>query len=566
MIPSFRALVQELEKLNTRPERNTPAATEWLKFNDALDFLNYSKSGIIPAYVSTNDFFLYAILIPEKHLEGEYVQDILQWNFGVDSGWGYGYSFEDGKPQKILFPPLEHTATERLELGDPIFFYRSFDGFREQTNYVEISQPIAHILGIHWVPGRNAYCKLNELGDLQEIAPVHYIEPGIICAIDFDALELYMFLTDSAMIRVFDVTRSLYEGAFASNGRETANFEDHTHEIYATRTVAPQGEGNGGWMRGFQIVRRVRGDDIMMRLVRGDSAEPRQYVTFVALDFKHDSIHECSCNPDQLGNYFVESDLPFSTSPAFFRPDVLSKYKQDPDKYEFAFRQIYCRGAWSLRYDINEEGQVHAFLKDLASLPYAEQIYWKSFNEKPRAGISKRSYATDFKGEWYDDGDPLESLKHTLRKFPQATQRGKPVTIWEPYLGERSYSRLGYVVTDSTKEWQDHVMELSKLLVEGLNQSSIRELAKELNCDNSQLRSLKLLRNCLVARQIEEERVQDILSPLELLWKHRSASAAHAAKAAPRRDLKGEYRQLIADCTKSMEILGELVQNHFLDF
>lgn len=70
------------------------------------------------------------------------------------------------------------------------------------------------------------------------------------------------------------------------------------------------------------------------------SPEPKQYTTFIAQDWKHDLVHECSCDPGHLGNYFVESDLPFQTSPAFFRPEVRLKYKANPDKYQMEGRSI----------------------------------------------------------------------------------------------------------------------------------------------------------------------------------------------------------------------------------
>lgn len=66
--------------------------------------------------------------------------------------------------------------------------------------------------------------------------------------------------------------------------------------------------------------------DRLRRRLMWESPEPKQYVSFIAHDWKNSQVRECSCDPDQLGNYFVKSDWPFSTSPAFFRPEVLLKY------------------------------------------------------------------------------------------------------------------------------------------------------------------------------------------------------------------------------------------------
>ena len=91
--------------------------------------------------------------------------------------------------------------------------------------------------------------------------------------------------------------------------------------------------------------------------------------------------------------------MPFELSPAFFRPEVLLKYKADRDKYTVdEVRQfISCRGAWGLEsHDVNDSGQVHAYLCYLRHLPYQEQLHWKSHNEEPKGTISKRAFENDF--------------------------------------------------------------------------------------------------------------------------------------------------------------------------
>jgi hypothetical protein len=46
---------------------------------------------------------------------------------------------------------------------------------------------------------------------------------------------------------------------------------------------------------------------------------------------------------------------------------------------------VSCRSAWHLPgYDVNEAGQIHAYICDLRQLPYSEQLYWQSFNVEPK--------------------------------------------------------------------------------------------------------------------------------------------------------------------------------------
>ena len=113
----------------------------------------------------------------------------------------------------------------------------------------------------------------------------------------------------------------------------------------------------------------------------------KQYVEFIAHDWRNQRTTKVSTNPKLTTNYFdVEGNSrPFELSPAFFRPEVLSKYKTDHDKYKITDRGINCRAAWTLRgYDVNEAGQVHAYICDLRALPYSEQLHWLSLNEEPK--------------------------------------------------------------------------------------------------------------------------------------------------------------------------------------
>ena len=60
-------------------------------------------------------------------------------------------------------------------------------------------------------------------------------------------------------------------------------------------------------------------------------------------------MREISTAPGETANHFTKSDLPFETSPAFFRPEVLQRYKSDTDRYTLEDRSISCRGAWHLQ-------------------------------------------------------------------------------------------------------------------------------------------------------------------------------------------------------------------------
>jgi len=559
---TFRQLEHILEKLAAHPEFGTSEYEEWLKFEDAVEFLTRTTRGLIPIYVSMSDIYIYSVLTPQERMINNYIDDIMKWNFGPSSGWGYGLTNDEhGKPKKMLYSPLEHTGSRVFNGSEPIFFLRYFEGCLGKKSYPELNQKVAHILDIHWMPERSAYCRLDRLGDYQDIIIIKNTDQGIVCALDSDALELYMFLTDTVLVRLFGLTRCHDWSNFMETDRETTLLMDSHTELYARRTIAiGRRQKEAAWLRGFQIIRRARNNNIMFRLLQGEEIEPKQYATFIVLDWKHGVVREWSCSPELLGNYFEESDLPYETSPAFFRPEVLSKYKQDPDKYKVESRIIYCRGAWSLRYDINEEGQVYVYLRDLGALPYKEQLYWRSFNELPKAGISSRAWKTDFLAEWDTDYDPLESLKDILSHFPSTSDGTE---VWKP--DPERLARLSYVVTDSVKEWEDQILQLAIIIVDGLNKKAIKAIAKELGCFDKELGSIKLLRECLI-RGIPEEQVTQIIEPLTELWELRShRGIAHRGDRPSVGSLREHYRELLSKCDRAMRLLADLIEAKVLD-
>jgi hypothetical protein len=330
-------------------------------------------------------------------------------------------------------------------------------------------------------------------------------------------------------------------------------------DLYGRLTIDP---GNGSYFRGFQIIRSHSTTQSIAKRIWEPEGE-RQYASFIALDWKNKAVKEISCDPKCLSNYFTRSDLPFEVSPAFFKAEVLSKYKSDPEKYTVEERSISCRGAWYLQtYDINEAGQVHTYLIYLSRLPYEEQLYWKSFNEKPRAPISRRAFKSDFKGEWWDEYEPLSSLKQRLREID------KRKVPWWTLRSADLMERVHYPATPSPDEWADEILALDQLLVEGFEEKWLRQRAVALGqVLEPQWRSLRLLEQCLVGLDFEQDQAARTVAPLREVHDLRSKLKGHATDNA-RRELRskaisehGSYRahftSLCGECDSSLQQIIE---------
>ena len=489
-----------------------------------------------------------------------------------DQQWGYGYR-TDVRGRAPIFPPLWHTGSTILDGGEPFVFHRFFEGHKE-TSYIELNQKICQLLNIFWVDIRKAYCRFDENGDFQDVVQVLNKEQNHCVTISSSDLNLILYLTNSNLIRVFDFTRANDWNNFAKSGQSNEKkVKMDEFKLYGKLGIkySSNGEYLTSWLRGFHIIQNSEQEEKMISKIIGEGTPEKQYATFIVNDFRHETINKVSCNPMKSDNYFQDTGKPFATSPAFFKPEVMLKYKAHPDKYNVSGSSIQCRGAWFIkRYDVNEEGQINVLLCDLAQLPYSEQVYWQSFNEEPKGTISERSFTQDFEGEFFEGYDPLNSLESILNNFPKAAINGVITPIWE-YRGQitiRKTSRLNYVLTDSAKEWSDQMIELATILNDGLNISALKTICTHIKYNSNEIKelgSIKLLEKCLVEEVVGSTIIREIIDPLYELQRRRSRITAHADEDVPTGNLGIMYKHTLEDCDRAMRSLAKCIENGCLN-
>jgi hypothetical protein len=379
---------------------------------------------------------------------------------------------------------------------------------------------------------------------------------GTIVTFSRDLLDDYMALTDSAIVRTFDFTR--YRPDQFAGWSNTANTEHVTDgDVFYRLSIEP---GHGSYMRGCQIVRSPKSkQSLVIRFTHG-VGDQKQYASFIAHDWKNKVVREISCAPADTANYFTQSKLPFELSPAFFRPEVLSKYKADSEKYRLDDNSILCRGAWHLEtYDINDAGQVHTYLVYLRHLPYEEQLYWKSYNEEPKGPMAARAIKADFEGSWDLEYDPLRSLTAALN------------SEWVPWWtlrSEKLSEQVHYPVTASPDEWSNEILQLDQLVVEGLETKWLRNKAQLLGrTPDLKFGSIKLIEECLIGLEFAEEDAQRIAAPLRKAHDLRSKLKGHAsgkdaisikqATLAEHGSYKSHFYTLCRECDESIRAIAE---------
>ena len=117
-------------------------------------------------------------------------------------------------------------------------------------------------------------------------------------------------------------------------------------------------------------------------------------------------------------------------------------------------------------FDVNEAGQIHAYICDLRNLPYKEQQYWLSFNEEPKEVISRRASTHDFEGKWKEITDPPQEVLSIMKRW---TESDLP---WWKLREEALLERVSTPHTTIRDEWAGAFMNLSKLIIEGFHSQS----------------------------------------------------------------------------------------------
>ena len=497
-------LIKRLAKAE-EPPNDDESFRAWIRGRAHLEFLqrNAQEDEIIVAALSPAQTCINSFVASADHpdLHGDVVAmerwspspfehgaATYSWSWGPD---GVHPVSRDDSPWNDLPPDVR-----------PLVFGRGLDGIpgRDGVHY-EIAQEYTHVSDIHWQPKRRAYSRFDHRGDWLDVVSVsergesYYAD---IVSFRREDLDLHLIAMNAVLVQVFDFSLR------RSDQVPTLDYSDH---IDRTVHVNPGviyremiNEDNFGFIRGVQVVQpKLTSGEIesLVKTGRIPDSKESDPVEFTVHDLRGGGIVDVSTDPKTTTNYFEKhkNTLPYEMSPASFRPEVLSRYNADSEKYTVEEDRIYCRESWYLRrYWVNEAGQVSAYICDLRNLPYEEQVHWSIHNEDPKAGIPDHVFKADFLGQVLDEGDipPVVSLRELLRRWRQEGVR------WWAWKARRSLDHLAAPRTGSRDEWMDECLELSNGVVEGFGLDVIRARLTELGGEyKSEERSILLLERVL---------------------------------------------------------------------
>ena len=426
----------------------------------------------------------------------------------------------------------------------------------KEERYLEILQDYIHLSETHWWQDQSAYCRIDDNGDLESVVSITCDESEdhiVLASFKREPLEQYLAVTNSVLVRLFafelydDVTIEAIRNDRLSSDQESKDiFGDN---IFYHQKIIPRHMGK---TIGVQIMRPSRSkEDCIESLFRGER-DRNEYIEFLGWDFRNDPnvkmisdfpgelvatdlsdypgasipITMISTDPNATTHYYAAKGnrLPFDTSPIFFRPEILLKYNGDHDKYSVESGRVTCRAGWDISYDFNKAGQVHTNIRRLKRLPYSEQLYWKSFNEAPKAEMSERAFHHWFKAEGFPGTEPLTDVVRVLSRWHE-----KDVAWWkirDDNLMARDFSPR----TSSREEWARAFMDLSNLVTDGFRTKVIRTKLRESKVDfQDDDRSLALLRRLRATQQNSDE--TSSLEGLREVQAIRNKVAAHVGRS-----------------------------------
>jgi len=541
---------------------------EWLlRAEDSIAFLkgNAQRDEIV-VYAIADAVLIHGVLARTKQVTPADQTDLLNAYIMPDDSWCIQRAWGGGQEHRIyLEPPLSHPGCKALDGGEKLVFRRSFTGVTEGPAPVELSQKLVHSLDLYWVEERSAYCRLDKRGDIEDVIRVIWLnspemkERDVVVTILIKDLATYMAVAGMSLVLKFDFTR-FEPKAFGGWDQDRQVQKASAADLFYTLGIS----ANASYANGCMILRpAVTIDDLIQEWKDEEDPNNKQYATFKIQDWKNQRLLETSCAPEFLSNYFQRSEKPFEISPAFFRPEVLTRFKNDPEKYDLQDRSISCRNAWYLKtYDINETGQVHTYIGYLADLPYEEQCYWQVFNEWPKGPISGRAYENDFLGAFSSEYDPLRALKDKVRQLDE-----NPPAWWKP-RGEELSNAARYPATDSVSEWGDEILALDQLVNEGFLLKPLQKLAQDRGRNtDTQWRSLRLIQDYLEAQGKSTDEAREIMRPLVRLHDLRNPLKGHGStnerKAAQKRarsehkTLRAHFTALSTECDKTLGAILE---------
>ncbi|WP_405567791.1 hypothetical protein [Polaribacter sp. Asnod6-C07] len=267
------------------------------------------------------------------------------------------------------------------------------------------------------------------------------------------------------------------------------------------------------------IIEGYKNLDIKTDYEESENEESCSFIVALDLDLGIPILE--NCNKSKFDN---EQDKYGYFTPISFSRDVLTKYFQNPNRFSIEDNSVKLKGSWRLDIDNNIDDCIIVYLGDLRTIPYEEQLYWKSFNINPKQGISKRKFQIDFLSEYVEP--EIEDLKFkneyiNINKEWNNTFGFKLFTDFDSD-DVHCFKSLRIPLKNDKSEFDNLILNLAKVFIDYIN---IKEINNHISTESKSLNSIEKLR--IYLENLSNKEQPEIISFFKDLHKLRSVGSAH---------------------------------------
>lgn len=203
---------------------------------------------------------------------------------------------------------------------------------------------------------------------------------------------------------------------------------------------------------------------------------------------------------------------------AYFSTDILIYYNGKPDIYDveeddyggridninFAY-ELSSHTPFKVRYGYrklhNEKVSLAAFIPDLNKLPKEEEKVWQSFQLKNPKFSNNDERFEDWLAIYLSPGGEFPKRKISTRPIANIYRQLKlinattEIQFKKQFFSNTINPLLNYPSAENTEAYKDAILELYKLVIDGMSQKTIEDIAShlkiELSDPNKRMNSLK---------------------------------------------------------------------------
>ena len=438
-----------------------------LKLNEMLPVYETYTEGYSKRYI-------YCVLISSAHIEK--TLSVSTWDM----------EFSQCMPGGMIFNKGGEEVREYLRYGvdngvEPLIIDRSFHGLRD--DYREISEEFRLFHDLYHDRKTDQYIKIDEDGNEEVVAVVkpNYVQIRL--------KEIRQFLAIKEMHLSIQFIFSETSAQTLEELGFTAGDENRQDKLMCWM----QRYGDLDGINNCRAFSRLVGKRVVEPLPKAKSGfwpfaevSDQKYASFIIDVSENGDEIIYTSNPDELktpadpGNIRgVDEDAPSYLTPIHFHKKVLDKYYHEPSKYTVEDSLLRCGSLWSMYIDNHHHDIVCAWLGDLGrDLPYSEQQHWHQYNIPPTGGVSKTYYARQIEAQFTNSDRPEHIFKqryHDLKKMSQ-TYLGWQWLLPLQTADSHHLQSLRIPVTDEQRDFDGLVLSLTKILIDSLNEKSLRKL------------------------------------------------------------------------------------------